>query len=137
MSSRLPVLVAALWWGGLTVLGGLVVPLLFTHLPTPAMAGQMAGQLFSAQTWVSASCGLLLLVFSRAQRSPGLAEAGHRVVGLALAGMLLALLAEFAVAPRIVARDNLRLWHSVGSAMYLLQWGCAAGALWRLSARRH
>ena len=33
-----------------------------------------------------------------------------------LAGMLLALLAEFAVAPRIVARENLKLWHGVGSA---------------------
>ena len=39
--------------------------------------------------------------------------------------MLLALLVEFAVAPRIVARENLALWHSVGSAMYLLQWLCA------------
>lgn len=136
MSSRLPVFVAALWWGSLTVLGGLVVPLLFVHLPSPAMAGQMAAKLFSAQTWVTACCALLLLVFSRAQRLPDLTEAGRRVVGLALAGLLLALLAEFAVAPRIVARDNLRLWHGVGSAMYALQWVCAALALWRVAARR-
>jgi hypothetical protein len=51
------------------------------------------------------------------------------------AGLLLALLAEFAVAPRIVARDNLRLWHSVGSAMYLLQWLCAGALLWKATAR--
>ena len=49
-----------------------------------------------------------------------------------VAGVLLALLAEFAVAPRIVARENLKLWHSMGSGMYLLQWLCAAGGtLWK------
>jgi hypothetical protein len=48
-------------------------------------------------------------------------------------GMLLALLSEFAVAPRIVARENLRLWHSVGSAMFVLQWVCAAIVLWKLT----
>jgi hypothetical protein len=50
--------------------------------------------------------------------------------------MLLALLSEFAVAPRIVARENLRLWHSVGSAMFLLQWVCAAFVFWKLTDRK-
>ncbi len=53
-----------------------------------------------------------------------------------LGGMLLALLSEFAVAPRIVARENLRLWHSVGSAMYVLQWVCAAFVFWKLTDRK-
>ena len=44
MTLRLPVLVAALWWGSLTTIGFLVVPLLFAHLPTPAVAGAMAAQ---------------------------------------------------------------------------------------------
>ena len=35
-------LAAAFWWGSLTVTGFVTVPLLFTHLPTPAMAGNMA-----------------------------------------------------------------------------------------------
>jgi hypothetical protein len=39
--------------------------------------------------------------------------------------MLAALLQEFAVAPRIVLRQNLALWHSVGTAMYAVQWLCA------------
>ena len=47
-----------------------------------------------------------------------------------LGGVLLALLSQFAVAPRIVARQDLRLWHSVGSVLYLLQWICAAVVLW-------
>ena len=52
-----------------------------------------------------------------------------------MAGMLMALLGEFAVAPKIVARQDLALWHSVGSAMYLAQWLCAGVLLWKLSPK--
>ncbi|MNV19200.1 hypothetical protein D3C71_1100540 [compost metagenome] len=48
-----------------------------------------------------------------------------------LGGMLLALLTQFGVAPRIVARQDLRLWHSVGTVMYVLQWCCALAVLWQ------
>ena len=37
------------------------------------------------------------------------------------------------VAPHIVARDNLALWHRVGSGMYLVQWICAAVVFGRLA----
>ena len=36
----------------------------------------------------------------------------------------------------IIARENLRLWHGVGSAMYVLQWCCAGIVLWKTSAAR-
>jgi uncharacterized membrane protein len=136
MPHRFPALVAALWWGSLTVIGFLVVPLLFVHLPTPAMAGTMAARLFTAQTWVSVACGVLLLVASRQRGSTVMAPWAAPLLGFVLAGLLLALLSEFAVAPRIVARENLRLWHSVGSGMYLLQWLCAAVVLWRTTGPR-
>ena len=131
---RLPVWAAALWWGSLSTIGFLVVPLLFIHLPTPAMAGAMAARLFTAQAWVSLLCGLVLLLLSRAH---GLESPDRRVrqaLGFIVGGMLLALLAELAVAPRIVARDNLALWHRVGSGMYLLQWLCAGVTLWKMAA---
>ena len=51
-----------------------------------------------------------------------------------VAGLLLALLQQYGVAPRIVARENLRLWHSVGTLMYVLQWLCAAVVLWHTSS---
>jgi hypothetical protein len=38
------------------------------------------------------------------------------------------------VSPRIVARDNLKLWHSVGTVMYALQWLCALVVLWRIGS---
>ena len=130
--ARLPGVVAALWWGSLSTIGFLVVPLLFKHLAAPAIAGGMAARLFTAQTWVSIACALLLLMASRSARVPETAARVHAALPFILTGLLLALLAEFGVAPRIVARDNLPLWHAVGSGMYLLQWVSAAVVLWRL-----
>ena len=136
MRQRLPTLVAALWWGSLTTLGFLMVPMLFAHLPTPTNTRRMAAKLFSAQTWVSMACAMLLLMAAR-PRDGHVPEAWARsAMPFVVGGALLALLVEFAVAPRIVTRDNLRLWHTMGSAMYLLQWGCAAAVLWKTSAPR-
>jgi hypothetical protein len=134
--SSLPAWAAALWWGSLTTIGFLVVPLLFVHLDTPAIAGRMAARLFTAQTWVSVACTLLLLLASRT-RDDGEAPAPQSALGSArlpvLAGLLLALLVELVVAPRIVARENLALWHRLGSGFYFLQWLCAGWTFWRLS----
>ena len=134
-TSRLSLWAAALWWGSLSTIGLLVVPLLFVHLPTPAMAGAMAGKLFTAQTWVSSGCALLLLLKSRAGSLSVPELPARPALIFIVGGMLLALLLEFAVAPRIIARENLKLWHSVGSAMYVLQWLCAGAVLWKASSR--
>ena len=130
MRTRLPVLVAALWWGSLTTLGALVVPMLFVHLATPAIAGHMAARLFAAQTWVSVACGLLLLLISRPRQETVQYPWARAAMGFILAGMLLAVLVQFGVAPRIEARQNLHLWHSAGTAMFGLQWVCALVVLW-------
>lgn len=141
MRDRLALFAAALWWGSLTAVGAWVVPLLFVHLPTPALAGNAAARLFAAQTWVAVGSGLVLLMVARrhAMDDPDapspLAWAQGALVWV-LAGLLLALLSEFAVAPRIVARENLRLWHTVGSAMFGLQWVCAGVALWKVGGVR-
>jgi len=133
--ARLPLLAAALWWGSLTAIGFWVVPLLFATLPTPAVAGQMAARLFSAQTWVAVGCALFLLMSARATDATPtqLAAWAQPVLLFVIGGVLLALLSEFAIAPRIVARDNLKLWHSVGSGMLVLQWLASGAVLWRLA----
>lgn len=132
--ARVAVLAAALWWGSSCVIGFLVVPLLFANLPTPALAGHVAAKLFSAQTWIAVACGLLLLFAAKGEEEGGSTLAWRRGALLfVIAGMLLALLSEFAVAPHIVARENLKLWHAIGSAMYLLQWVCALVVLWRVT----
>ena len=129
--SRLAVWVAALWCCSLGLIGFLVVPMLFAHLPTPALAGSMAAKLFQAQTWLSLVCGLVLLMSTRSRRAPMVLA--PQVLLLVMGGMLLALLSEFAVAPHIVARENLRLWHSIGSIMFVLQWVCATLVFWKLT----
>lgn len=135
--SWLQIWVAALWWASLTTIGFLVVPMLFVHLPTPAMAGGMAAKLFTSQTWVSSICGLVLLLLIKNKNQPQALIGRAQVAMLFIvAGMIFALLSEFAVAPRIVARDNLRLWHSVGSILYLLQWLCAAATFGKLMPPR-
>lgn len=134
LARRLPAFAAALWWGSLTAVGFITVPLLFAHLPTPAMAGQMAAKLFTAQTWVSLGCGFLLILLARGKDPQPRMDWGQGALVFIAGGLLLALLAEFAVAPRIVARENLKLWHSVGSGMYLLQWVCAGATLWKLAS---
>jgi hypothetical protein len=133
---RIPLWVAAFWWVSLSTIGFLVVPMLFAHLPTPGLAGGMAARLFTAQTWLSCVCALLLLLFTRSNQLLVRSSVARDAMLFIVGGMLLALLSEFAVAPRIVARENLRLWHSVGSAMFLLQWVCAAFVFWKLTDRK-
>ena len=62
----------------------------------------------------------------------GVFIASNAIIFVAL-GMLLALLVTFGVSPRIVARENIVLWHAVGSLMYLAQWFCAGVVLWMVS----
>lgn len=137
MRDHLPLWTAALWWGSLTTIGFLVVPLLFVHLPSPAMAGAMAARLFTAQAWVSVVCAVLLLLLALPRGAEDRAGRLNTARLFMVGGLLLALLVEFAVAPRIVARENLALWHRVGSGMYLLQWICAAMTFWRLTKREN
>jgi hypothetical protein len=131
---RAPVFAAALWWGSLTAIGFIVVPLLFANLPTAALAGQTAAKLFAAQTWITIACGMVLMFASRSGEHPVRMDWAGGALFFIFAGVLLALLAEFAVAPRIVARENLKPWHAVGSAMYLIQWICAAVVLYKTAA---
>ena len=84
----------------------------------------MAARLFEFQTHVSAVCALVLLGSVRASGS-------FAQLGWVLGGLLLALVQQWGVAPRIEAREHMALWHSVGSAMLVLQWVCAGVNLWR------
>ena len=81
------------------------------------------------------ACGVALLLATKGAAVAGAGRARATLFAVVL-GMLLALLIEFAVAPRIVARENLRLWHGAGTLMYAVQWLCASFVLWRLAGSR-
>ena len=134
--ARLAVLAAALWWGSLTAIGFMAVPLLFRNASTPAVAGQLAAKLFSAQCWLGVACGGVLLMGARRSDGAPHLDWARGALPYLLLGMLAALLQEFAVAPRIVARVDLAVWHTVGTALYAAQWLCALVVLWRTTSRR-
>lgn len=151
---RLAVLLAALWWGGIAGLSFVAVPTLFAKLGAP-VAGPVAAQLFSLQSWAGLGMGLaLLLVLRRARSDAQFPVAGETVqperleqmqrvlgtMGFVLAAMLLALVQEFGVAQKIITAratgGDLRLWHGLGTLMVLGQWLCAGAVLWRMSVLR-
>ena len=134
MLQRLPLMLAALWWGGISALSFLAVPLLFAQLGNPAVAGPVAAKVFSLQCWAGVVIGGLLLVLIKQDRPT---PEAFNTLGLVCLAMLLALVQEFGVAQKIVTArasgGDLRLWHGVGSLMVLGQWLCAGAILWRLS----
>ena len=130
---NLPVWVAAVWWGSLSTLGFFVVPMLFMHLPSPAIAGGMAAKLFSAQTAISTVCGLVLLMLFRSNKALAPADVAQTATLFVVGGVLMALLVEFGVSPRILARENLAVWHGVGTGMHVVQWICAAVVFGKLA----
>jgi hypothetical protein len=133
MRQRLSLMLAALWWGSATAVGAWVVPQLFMHLGAPAVAGAMAARLFATQTWVALVCGLLMLLVSRGPQDASEPESSRAVSqGWILAGMLATAVMTWGVSPRILAREQLALWHSVGTALYAVQWFAAGLTLWRL-----
>jgi hypothetical protein len=95
------------------------------------MAGNMAAKLFAAQTYISIAACACLLVISKRKHAEKPEQWAQAAMVFVILGLLLALLVQYGVAPRIVARENLRLWHGVGSGMYFVQWLCAGITLWK------
>ena len=133
--ARLAVLAAALWWGSATAIGFVAVPTLFANAATPAVAGNLAAKLFAAQTWMAVGCALVLLMGARDADGRARMDWARGAIGFVLLGLLAALLQQFAVAPKIVARQDLAFWHAAGSALYGLQWVGALVVLWKLTGR--
>ncbi len=113
----LALLSLALWWGSLTTLGFIVVPMLFAHMDTMQAAGRMAAKLFNVQAYVTLGCAMVLILAQWGKE--------RRVMVWIGLGLAASLAVQWIVSPQIMARDNLRLWHGVGSGLYGLQWVCA------------
>ena len=137
MRYRFGLMLAALWWGSLTALGFVIVPMLFSHLPSPAAAGQLAAKLFTAQAWLSIACAMFLMLIYNQKEIENQDMRAQSAIKFIVTGLLLVVLVEFGLSPRIVSAradgGNLRMLHGLGSAMYFGQWLCAGFALWRLS----
>lgn len=134
---RLARMLAGLWWGAITALAFVAVPMLFARLGSPAVAGPVAASLFSVVGLLSVVCAVGLGIYFKLFCHPALARyRKFTAVLLMLAGMA-ALLQGLWVAPQIVGArangGNLALWHGLGSALVLLQWCSAVAVAWGLS----
>lgn len=134
IADALQSIAAALWVGGLWVIGYAVAPVLFSTLTDRALAGLVAGQLFSLMAWIGLGCAAYLILYRLACH--GAAALRQGFFRMVLAMLALTLAGEFGVQPVMAAlktqalptqvmesalRDRFVLWHGVASVLYLLQ----------------
>jgi hypothetical protein len=125
---------AALWVGGMWAIGFIVTPMLFATLPDRALAGLLAGKLFSLIAWTGIACALYLLVYRLACEGTGALRQG--LFWIVLLMLVLTLAGEFGVQPVLAAlreqalpkqvmesvlRDRFATWHGVASGLYVIQ----------------
>lgn len=125
---------ATLWVGGLWVTGFVVAPVLFAVIPERALAGLVAGKLFSLMAWIGIACasGLLLCRLLRSGRRAW--REGR--LWLVVVMLLLVVVGECGVQPVMTSlreqafpqpvmesllRDRFALWHGVSSGLFLIQ----------------
>jgi len=132
-----------LWIGGLWAIGYIVAPTLFWTLADRALAGSLAGQLFTLIAYVGIGCAAYVLLYRLARF--GGACFRHGIFWFALIMLLLTIAGEFGVQPILeslkhqalpaevmesVFRDRFATWHGVASVFYLIQSILGALLVW-------
>jgi len=137
MLRRWMIILAALWWGGVTALAFVAVPVLFARMGNPAVAGPVAALLFEVVSKFSVIAGLWLAWFLWRKLAIPLAGIEKAALFLVTFAVLAAVLQDTWVAHQIVTAratgGNLKLWHGMGSALVLVQWLGASCTLWALT----
>lgn len=123
-----------LWIGGLWAIGYIVAPTLFWTLADRALAGSLAGKLFTLIAYIGIGCAAYVLLYRMARF--GGACFRHGIFWLALTMLLLTLAGEFGVQPILaslknqalpaevmesVFRNRFAAWHGVAGVFYLIQ----------------
>ncbi|MFZ3036506.1 MAG: DUF4149 domain-containing protein [Rugosibacter sp.] len=138
LGDSLSALIAAIWLGSQMAIGYIAAPVLFSKLADRALAGELAGAMFTVMAWVSIVCGgflLLYLLLTHARRAAGLA-----VFWLVVGMLLMTIAGHFGLRTEMarlkqsalplaissMSSDNpLRvrfgLLHGVSSGLYLMQ----------------
>jgi hypothetical protein len=129
-----------LWVGGLWAVGCIVAPVLFSTLGDRALAGMVAGKLFTLIALIGIGCAAYLLLFRMVRFGAGCFKHGIFWLVLIMLGLVIA--GEFGVQPILaglktqalpkevmesVFRDRFSTWHGVASVLYLIE--CALGLL--------
>ena len=130
----LALLLASVWVGGMWVAGYVAVPVLFQSLPDKALAGMLAGRLFTVIAYLGMACAAYLLVYGYAVRGKQVLQQGaFRIIVIML---LLVMLGQFVMQPLLAElkaqalplyvmdspfAERFRFWHGASSIVYLIQ----------------
>jgi hypothetical protein len=132
---KLASLALVFWVGGLWAIGYLAAPSLFSALPNDrALAGALAGKMFTLTAYVGMGCALYLIIHRLASVGTGAFQ--QLFFWVALLMLVLTLVGVFGVQPIIaslkmeggardvmqsVAASRFAHWHGVASILYLIQ----------------
>jgi len=134
IADALQSMAATLWVGGMWTIGFIVAPTLFSTLPERALAGLLAGKLFSLIAWIGIACALYLLLYRLLRNGAGALRQG--LFWIVLLMLVLTLAGEFGVQPVLAAlkeqalpkpvmesvlRDRFATWHGVAGGLYVIQ----------------
>ena len=133
-SDMLAIWAAAIWVGGLWVVGYLVAPTLFYTLEDRALAGMLAGRMFSHIAWLGLVCGGGLLLFRLSRVGADALKQGFFWIVLIMLSLTAA--QQFGIQPLMqqlkdqampkdvmesLFRDRFATWHGISSAVYLIE----------------
>ena len=134
--------VLSLWAGSLWTVGYLATPTLFAVLDDRRLAGEIAGRMFYAETWLSLICAALILL---PEFIGDLGRAIFRLDNiLVIVCVVLLVGAEWGVRPLMDASrladggtgPDFAMWHGVAAGMYLCASIVALVLLWRSNSGR-
>ena len=132
-----------LWIGGLWAIGFMVAPTLFYSLHDRAMAGELAGKLFTMIAYTGIVCATYLSLYRLVRFGGACFRQGVFWIILVMLGLTVA--GEFGVQPVLeglknqalprevmasVFRDRFWTWHGVSNVLYLIESVLGATLVW-------
>ena len=134
LADNLSLIAVTLWVGGLWAIGYIAAPMLFSALADRALAGMLAGRLFTIMAYVGMACGFYLLLFRLF--NAGIAAFQQKAFWLVRVMLLLTVAGHFGIQPVLDSlkaqalprevmesafRSRFATWHGVASIVYLLE----------------
>jgi hypothetical protein len=128
----------ALWAGSLWTICGIVAPTLFSTLPEPQLAGQVAARLFHIETWLGVAAAAMLVAILAVRKALARSSAALWLILLTAAAPLVS---ELVLRPWMeaaqAANDKARfgMLHGMSAVLFLVACVGALGLIWQMSRR--
>jgi len=134
IAAALDSIALTLWVGAMWAIGFVVAPVLFARLSDRALAGLLAGKLFTLVSYLGIACAAYLLLY-RLLRHGG-ASLRQLAFWVIVVMLILIVAGEFAVQPILaglkaqalprevmesVFRDRFNAWHGIASTLYVIE----------------